>query len=405
MLFESALLALQAIWANKLRSFLTVIGNIVAVTSIIAVVSLIQGLNASVEDAIMSEVGADTFMVDRFPVTQSQEEEDAVRGNPRVTMDDANAIRRFAQSVDSVMVQARTSAEMKYRTEQLDSVQVQGLTREYASLPTTNVEHGRVITPSEFDAGRMVAILGYDTADRLFGARDPLDKKVSIAGVPFTVVGVAEKKGSIFGQSQDEYAIVPLPAFQRVFGSRRSLNLVVKPRDPSLTRVAMDETTVALRIQRRLKPAEKDNFGVFSSDTFLNIYDQATQGIFAVLVGVVGLSLVVGGIVIMNIMLMVVTERTREIGLRKALGARRRDIVWQILTESITLSTFGGVVGTAIGFVIAMIIAAVSPLPAAVELWSIVLGIGITAFVGLFFGLYPAMQAAKLDPIEALRRE
>ena len=405
MLFESALLALQAIWANKLRSFLTVIGNIVAVTSIIAVVSLIQGLNASVEDAIMSEVGADTFMVDRYPVTQSQEEEDAVRGNPRVTMDDAIAIRRFAQSVDSVMVQARTSAEMKYRTEQLDSVQVQGLTREYASLPTTNVEHGRVITPSEFDAGRMVAILGYDTADRLFGARDPLDKKVSIAGVPFTVVGVAEKKGSIFGQSQDEYAIVPLPAFQRVFGSRRSLNLVVKPRDPSLTRVAMDETTVALRIQRRLKPAEKDNFGVFSSDTFLNIYDQATQGIFAVLVGVVGLSLVVGGIVIMNIMLMVVTERTREIGLRKALGARRRDIVWQILTESITLSTFGGVVGTAIGFVIAMIIAAVSPLPAAVELWSIVLGIGITAFVGLFFGLYPAMQAAKLDPIEALRRE
>ena len=405
MLFESAILALQAIWANKLRSFLTVIGNIVAVTSIIAVVSLIQGLNASVEDAIMSEVGADTFMVDRFPVTQSQEEEDAVRGNPRVTMRDAMAIRRFAQSVDSVMVQARTGAEMKYRTEQLDSVQIQGLTREYASLPTTNVEHGRVITPSEFDAGRMVAILGYDTADRLFGSRDPLDKKVSIAGVPFTVVGIAEKKGSIFGQSQDEYAIVPLPAFMRVFGSRRSLNLVVKPKDPSLTRVAMDEATVALRIERRLKPAEQDHFGVFSSDTFLNIYDQATQGIFAVLVGVVGLSLVVGGIVIMNIMLMVVTERTREIGLRKALGARRRDIVWQILTESITLSTFGGVVGTAIGFVIAMIIAAVSPLPAAVELWSIVLGIGITAFVGLFFGLYPAMQAAKLDPIEALRRE
>ncbi len=405
MLFESAILALQAIWANKLRSFLTVIGNIVAVTSIIAVVSLIQGLNASVEDAIMSQVGADTFMVDRYPVTQSQEEEDAVRGNPRVTMSDAVAIRRFAQSVDSVMVQARVGAAMKYRTEQLDSVQIQGLTREYATLPTTNVEHGRVITPSEFDAGRMVTILGYDTADRLFGARDPLDKKVSIAGVPFLVVGIAEMKGSIFGQSQDEFAIIPLPAFMRVFGSRRSLNLVVTPKDPSLTRVAMDETTVALRIQRRLKPAEKDNFGVFSSDTFLNIYDQATQGIFAVLVGVVGLSLVVGGIVIMNIMLMVVTERTREIGLRKALGARRRDIVWQILTESITLSTFGGVVGTAIGFLIAMIIAAVSPLPAAVELWSIVLGIGITAFVGLFFGMYPAMQAAKLDPIEALRRE
>ena len=405
MLYESAVLALQAIWANKLRSFLTVLGNIVAVTSIIAVVSLIQGLNASVEDAIVSEVGADAFTVDRYPVTRSEEEEDAVRNNPRVTLDDADAIRRYADSVQTVMVQARGSGELSYRTEQLDSVQIQGVTREYAGLPTTNVEFGRVITPSEFDAGRLVTILGYDAADRLFGARDPIDKRVSIAGVPFTVVGVAEKKGSIFGQSQDEYAIVPLPAFQRLFGSRRSLNLIVRPRDPSLTRAAMDEATVALRIERRLKPAEKDNFGIYSSDTFLNIYEQATAGIFAVLVGVVGLSLVVGGIVIMNIMLMVVTERTREIGLRKALGARRKDIVWQILTESITLSTFGGVVGTAIGFIIAMIIAAVSPLPAAVEPWSIVLGIGITAVVGLFFGMYPAMRAAALDPIEALRRE
>ena len=404
-LYESAVLALQAIWANKLRSFLTVLGNIVAVTSIIAVVSLIQGLNASVEDAIVSEVGADAFTVDRFPVTQSQEEQDAVRNNPRVTLDDADAIRRFADSVSTVMVQGRGNGELRYRNEQLDSVQIQGVTREYATLPTTNVEFGRVITPSEFDAGRLVTILGYDAADRLFGARDPIDKKISIQGVPFTVVGVAEKKGSIFGQSQDEYAIVPLSAFQRLFGSRRSFNLIVRPKDPTLTRVAMDEATVALRIERRLKPAEKDNFGIYSSDTFLKIYDQATAGIFAVLVGVVGLSLVVGGIVIMNIMLMVVTERTREIGLRKALGARKRDIVWQILTESITLSTFGGLVGTGIGFLIAMIIAAVSPLPAAVEIWSIVVGIGITAVVGLFFGMYPAMRAAALDPIEALRRE
>jgi putative ABC transport system permease protein len=402
---EAAILALQAIWANKLRSFLTVLGNIVAVTSIIAVVSLIQGLNATVEDAIVSQVGADTFMVGRYPVTQSQEEEDAVRNNPRITIADAEAIRRYAPTVDSVMVQGRASAALKYRNEQLDSVQIQGVTREYATLPTTNVEFGRVITPAEFDAGRLVTILGHDAADRLFGARDPIDKRIAIGGIPFTVVGVAEKKGSIFGQSQDEYAIIALPAFQRLFGSRRSFNLVVRPADPSLTRAAMDDTTVALRIQRRLKPAEKDNFGVFSSATFLKIYDQATQGIFAVLVGVVGLSLVVGGIVIMNIMLMVVTERTREIGLRKALGARRRDIVWQILTESITLSTFGGVVGTAIGFAIAMIIAAVSPLPAAVEIWSIVVGIGITALVGLFFGMYPAMRAAALDPIEALRRE
>ena len=167
----------------------------------------------------------------------------------------------------------------------------------------------------------------------------------------------------------------------------------------------MDDATVAMRIERRLRPAERDNFGMFTSDTLLGIYHTATNGIFAVLIGVVALSLVVGGIVIMNIMLMVVSERTREIGLRKALGARRRDIVWQILTESVTLSTFGGVLGTGFGFILALIISKVSPLPAAVQVWSVAIGIGITAVVGLFFGLYPAMRAAKLDPIEALRRE
>ena len=167
----------------------------------------------------------------------------------------------------------------------------------------------------------------------------------------------------------------------------------------------MDDATVALRIERRLKPKERDNFGMFTSETLLAIYRQATAGIFAILVGVVAMSLVVGGIVIMNIMLMVVSERTREIGLRKALGARRRDIIWQILTESVTLSTFGGMVGTLLGFGLALLIAAVTPLPAAVEMWSVALGIGITAVVGLFFGLYPAIRASRLDPIEALRRE
>jgi putative ABC transport system permease protein len=179
----------------------------------------------------------------------------------------------------------------------------------------------------------------------------------------------------------------------------------VKPKSPDLVNVAMDDATVAMRIKRHLRPAQPDNFGMFTSDSLLDLYHQATNGIFAVLVGVVALSLVVGGIVIMNIMLMVVSERTREIGLRKALGARRRDIIWQILTESVTLSTLGGLVGTFIGFILAIIISKVSPLPASVQAWSVAIGIGITAVVGLFFGLYPAMRAARLDPIEALRRE
>ncbi len=240
----------------------------------------------------------------------------------------------------------------------------------------------------------------------LFGSSvDPIGKTIQIEGVHFQVVGVSEKKGSMLGQSQDQFAIIPLGQFAMLFGSRRSLDLTIKPRDVADIVKAQDEATVALRGARRLNPKQPDNFGIFTSDTILGIYHSATNGIFAVLVGIVGLSLVVGGIVIMNIMLMVVTERTREIGLRKALGAKRSDIMSQMLTESVVLSMFGGAVGTILGGAIAVAISALTPIPASVEVWAVALGIGITALVGLFFGLYPASRAAALDPIEALRRE
>ncbi|HEX5070427.1 MAG TPA: ABC transporter permease [Vicinamibacterales bacterium] len=402
---EAAAIALQAIWANKLRSLLTVLGNIVAVTSIIAVVSLVQGLNASVKDSVQSQVGADAFQVSRDTPTLTGRQADRAASNPNVTLDEAEALRAFGGHIGSVMAEAGSSGPAKYRSESLDSIRIRGVTREYAQLSTTRVERGRLITPREFDDGRNVAILGWGAADRLFGAIDPLEKTVTLAGEHFRVVGVAEKKGAILGQSQDEFAIVPLRAFQKIFGTRQSLTLTVTPTDPSATATAMDDATAAMRIQRRLRPRDPDNFGVASSATFLDLYNQITSGVFAILIGVVSLSLVVGGIVIMNIMLMAVTERTREIGLRKSLGARRRDILWQILTESVTLSTFGGVIGTVMGFAIAKIISMVSPLPAIVEVWSVVLGISVTAVVGLFFGLYPATRAARLDPIEALRKE
>jgi putative ABC transport system permease protein len=403
---EAIGIALSAIWSNKLRSFLTVLGNIVAVTSIIAVVSLIQGMNEYVTNAVLSGVGADNFTIQRFPVVRTQEDEERIRNNPRITVVEAAAVRKYSDKISAVAGQANATSKVTYRTEALDSVQIQGVTRDYVSFSTFNVERGRLVSPSEVDAGRPVALLGYDVADRLFGRLDPLDKVISIAGRHFRVVGVSEKKGSAFGQSQDEFAVIPLGQFRKMFGSRmNNLQIMVRPKSPELIKAAMDDATVAMRIERRLRPNERDNFGMFTSDTLLGIYHTATNGIFAILVGVVALSLVVGGIVIMNIMLMVVSERTREIGLRKALGARRRDIIWQILTESVTLSTAGGCVGTGIGFVVALIISKVSPLPAAVQAWSVMIGIGITAIVGLFFGLYPAMRAAKLDPIEALRRE
>jgi putative ABC transport system permease protein len=404
--FESATIALQAIWSNKLRSFLTVLGNIVAVTSIIAVVSLIQGMNAYVTDTIVSGVGADNFTIQRMPVVRSEADEERVRNNPRLTLNEATAVRKYSDNVGAVAAQSFSQASVSFGNEQVDGVQVRGVSRDYIYFSTFDVERGRLISPSEVDASRPVAVLGWEVADKVFGPVDPLDKTVKIGSLHFRVIGVSEKKGSAFGNSQDNFAIIGFGNFRKLFGSRPfGMQFLVKPRTPELVKAAMDDATVALRIERRLRPSEPDNFGMFTSDTFLDIYKTATSGIFAILVGVVAMSLVVGGIVIMNIMLMVVSERTREIGLRKALGARRRDIIYQILTESVTLSTFGGVVGTFLGFVLAQIISKVSPLPAAVQVWSVAIGIGITAVVGLFFGLYPAMRAARLDPIEALRRE
>jgi putative ABC transport system permease protein len=404
--YEAALIALGAIWSNKLRSFLTVLGNIVAVTSIIAVVSLVQGMNGYVTTAILSGVGADNFTIQRMPVVRSEADEERVRNNPRITLEEATAVRKFSENVGAVAAQAQSRTTMTYGEATVDGAQVQGVSRDYVSFGTFNAEQGRLISPAEIDTSRPVTVLGWEVADKLFGPADPLEKTIKIGSLHFRVVGVSEKKGSFFGNSQDNFAIIPLGVFRKMFGSRMfGMQLLVKPRTPELVKTAMDDATVALRIERRLRPNEPDNFGMFTSDTFLDIYKTATNGIFAVLIGVVAMSLVVGGIVIMNIMLMVVSERTREIGLRKALGARRRDIVWQILTESVTLSIFGGIVGISLGFGLALLISKFSPLPASVQPWSVIMGLGITAFVGLFFGLYPAIRAASLDPIEALRRE
>jgi putative ABC transport system permease protein len=404
-IFESVRLALASIWANKLRSMLTLLGNIVAVSSIITVVALITGVNAAVTDAIVSDLGADSFTIQRMGMTQNEDDFERMRNNPLVTLDDAEAIKRFAITVQSVMAQAQTQTRVSYRDEELETVQVQGVSDEYLDFATFDAERGRMITPTEINRKRNVTLIGWGTADRLFGAEDPLDKKIKIAGMPFTVIGVSKKKGAAFGQSLDEFVVIPLGSYQKLFGARQSLQLMVKPRDAMFAQRARDEARVALRVDRGLKPSEPDNFGLVASDSVLGIFQQAVAGIAVLLVGIVGLSLLVGGIVIMNIMLMVVSERTREIGLRKALGAKRRDIMSQVLTESVTLSLVGGIVGIALGAAFSTIISSLTPVPSAVEMWSVMLGVIITAAVGLFFGWMPARRAAMLDPIEALRRE
>ena len=404
-IFESIRLALETIWSNKLRSLMTLLGNIVAVASIVTVVSLIQGMNAMVSNAIVTQVGADAFVIQRTPFTRTDEDIERVRANPIITLDEAGAVRAFSPVIRSVMAQAQQPASVTYRTQVLERVTIQGVTPDYLDFTNFDAERGRMMSAIEVERSRPVALLGVDTATALFGDENPIDKMILIEGVHFRVLGVSKKKGGFLGNSLDSFAVIPLGAYVKLFGARPALVLSVKPVTPALMTNAMDDATVALRVARHLKPSQPNNFGIVTSDTVLGLYHQATTGIFAVLVGVVALSLVVGGIVIMNIMLMVVSERTREIGLRKALGARRADIMWQVLTESVTLSTCGGLGGIAIGAAVGQAISAFTPLPARLEPWSVALGIGITAVVGLCFGLFPASRAARLDPIEALRRE
>ena len=406
-IIDAVRLALASIWVNKIRSLMMVLGNVVAVTSIIAVVSLLQGMNSYVSDVILSDVGAGTFKVDKVGfVTDEEEQNRRWRMNPNVTMLDARAIERFnPEVIKAVMAEVGAGANLSFADNTLENTRVRGVSPSYEEFSGYTAVMGRLPSRNEVERGRAVALIGWDTADKLFEGRNPIDQTIKINGMHFRVIGVNEKKGSVFGNSQDEFAVVPLGAWQRMFGSRRSLELSVKPANPDLLQEAMEETRVALRVTRHLRPKDDDDFGMYTSDTLMGFWQSISQGMFAILIGVVSLSLVVGGVVIMNIMLLVVSERTREIGLRKALGAKKRDIVWQVLTESTTLSMVGGLLGTLLGFGLAMIIAALTPIPARLEPWSVPLGLGMTAAVGMFFGLYPAMRAASLDPIEALRKE
>ncbi len=261
-LWESVKLALSSIWANKLRSMLTLLGNIVAVSSIIAVVALIQGVNGAVSDAILSDLGADSFTISRMGLIRNEDERDRQRNNPRITADEAKAIERFGTSISAVMAQAQQNASVAYRAEELESIQIQGVTERYLEFSTFDAERGRMVSPIEISRSRPVALIGWQIADRLFGSEDPVDKTIKVAGVPFRVVGVSAKKGSFFGNSLDEFVVIPLGKYQKLFGSRQSLSLLVKPRDPLVLSMARDEARTALRVSRHLAPGDDDDFGI-----------------------------------------------------------------------------------------------------------------------------------------------
>jgi putative ABC transport system permease protein len=401
---ESVGIALGGVRANKLRSFLTLLGIIIGVASVIAVVSFVEGLNRFVTQKLLN-AGANVFVVDKYGFITSQEAFDAANKNPDVTLEDGDALREGMHHASMVVAETGSSAPVRYRAKVLKGITINGRGAGYDLVDDLTIEHGRHL--SELDDGerRPVAVIGPEVGEELFGSLDPLGKSIRIDRYEFEIVGVTKAKGKMFGQSQDRFVTVPIRTFQKFWQERGSFQLAVKSVDQASLDLAQQEARNILRARRHQRPGQPDRFGITTSETWLQLYRTLTGGIFVVSIGVAAISLFVGGIVIMNIMLVSVTERTKEIGIRKALGARRRDILTQFLVESTTLSLAGGVIGIVLGSSLALLVGAVSPLPAALSMTAVLLGVIMSTAVGVFFGSYPAARAARLDPIEALRYE
>ncbi len=400
-------LALGVIWVNKLRSFLTLLGVIFGVAAVIVVVSLIEGFNVYIDEKI-ADIGTNAVAIQRFGIDDFSDLDrflEASRRNPDVRMADADAIRKLAPLVDQVSVRAITMAEVKCGTVTMTSVVTQGAPANAIAIDRMKVESGRFIFDYEDEHSREVVFLGHDVADRCFPMGDPIGKEIKIDGRPYTVVGVATSQGSVFGQSRDGFVIIPITTFLDTYGSRRSLNILVTSATKQTYDAMVDQVRVAMRVHRHLTPSESDNFGIITPDAINNLRDKIFGTIQTTTIGVTAIALVVGGIVIMNIMLVSVTERTREIGIRKSLGARRADILKQFLTESTILSLSGGVIGTLVAFGCAELVRLLTPIPTALPVAWTIASILISAAVGLVSGAYPAWRAAGLDPITALRAE
>ncbi|MBI1799120.1 MAG: ABC transporter permease [Candidatus Eisenbacteria bacterium] len=401
---ESTGIALGAIRANKLRSFLTLLGTIIGVASVIAVVSFVQGMNRFVSEKLL-DAGSNVFEIDKFGfITNNDDYINALR-RPDLTIDDAEALRLGVRHAAIVVASNGNSERIHYRARHLDGVKVKGESAGYEVINDYTIEQGRHLTEEDDQHRQLVCVLGPEVTEELFPGRDPIGKEVRIGEQTCQVVGVTKAKGKMLGQSQDRFAVIPVRTFQKFKSERGSITIDIKSLDQAALPVAIQEARNLLRGRRHIGPGKPDNFGITTADTWMEFYRTLTGGIFVVLIGVASIALVVGGIVIMNIMLVSVTERTREIGVRKALGARPHDILVQFLVEATTLSLSGGILGILLGVGLSLLVGAISPLPAGVSVPAILLGILMSSLVGIFFGSYPAFRASKLDPIEALRYE
>jgi putative ABC transport system permease protein len=405
-------IAFAQIRGNPLRSFFTLLGIIVSVAFLVAVVAIIQGMNAYVRENIAGAViGANAFQVRRTPIQIGFFDDEGwarVQRRPRVTERDVEAVRAALPEAEAISFQSgwpTPSSDILWRGRTVGSIQVFGISPEYQVVQDYRVAKGRALTDVDVERRTPVVILGAEVAENLFGPVDPIGEEVRLAGEQFTVIGVNEAKGRVLGQSFDAFALIPYTRFEMRYGRRLTATISVKMRDAADVAPAMARAEEAMRIAHALRPSEENDFSVETADALVEFWKNLTRVLFAVIPAVVAIGIVVGGIVIMNIMLMAVNERTREIGIRKAVGARSRDIERQFLAETIALSASGGVIGVLAGWTFAFLVAFVSPLPARITWWSVVLAVGLGAGIGVIFGVYPARRAARLDPITAMRSE
>jgi len=398
----------SAVWsllANPLRSFLTLLGIIIGITSIVAVIAVINGLDLYVEENL-SNLGPGVFVVNKFGIITNRDEFfEALRHNQDLDLGDARVLRDRMTLSEAIGTEVHARAEVSYRENSVVDVDIGGTSTEILEIEPYDLAAGRILTPFEVEGAAPVVFLGHGIAETLFPLKDPLGEKVQIRGRRFDVVGVAKKRGSVFGVSRDNFVKIPITTYHKIFGSDESINISVKARDKTRIQEAIDQARVILRAKHHLDYDEKDDFGITSSEGINDLWKSLTQVIFQVAIFVVGISLVVGGIGIMNIMLVTVIERTREIGLRKAVGARQRDIRLQFLVESVVLSCLGGLIGITLAYGISWSLATFTPLPARFPAWAPLLAFTICSAIGVFFGLKPAAKAARMDPIEALHSE
>ena len=402
---EPVSVALETLRAHKMRSFLMLLGTILSVSTLIVVIALISGVNRYIADRV-ANLGSNVFLLTRFPlITDVEEYVKANRRNKKVTWDDYEALRANMKLAERVGVELRVPGKVRAGSHSLDDCNVRGVTANMVDIDIVTPADGRYISEGDDQSRALTTMIGQDVATQLFPNVDPIGHEILIDSRPFQVVGIARPIGSALGQSQDNFVYIPIQTYFKIYGTQDTIWVNIQARSAEWMDRAQDEARAMMRARRHLSPNEKDNFGIFDSATLMNLWKNLTGVIATAMIGVVSVFLVIGGVVIMNVMLATVTERTREIGIRKALGARHRDILLQFLVEATVMASVGGAIGVLTAYAISGLARATTSVPMNVPFTAVVIAQVISAAVGIFFGVYPAKKAASLPPIEALRQE